>query len=77
MRQSENAMSLKKLFFWINPENLFVGFMNKNEGEDNFSVEDIFDKELGLINHDVLDHVSDDILKQFDELLDIQYSDSE
>ncbi|GLU53254.1 AAA family ATPase [Dyadobacter frigoris] len=72
--KSEEVAKILSKEFWINPENLFVGFMNKNEGEDNFGIQDIFDHESRLIDHEVLDQVSDDIIKQFDDLLDIQYS---
>jgi predicted ATPase len=58
--------------FWINPKNLFVGYMT--ETDERYDVENIFDKELGLIDHEILDKVSDDIMKQFDDLLEIEYS---
>ncbi|MCF0058226.1 AAA family ATPase [Dyadobacter sp. CY356] len=72
--KAEEVEKILSKEFWIDPKNLFVGFMNKNEGEDNFGIQDIFDQESGLIDHEVLDKVSDDIIKQFDDLLDIQYS---
>ena len=72
--KSEEVEKILSKEFWINPENLFVGFMNKNEGDDYFGIKDIYDGEIGLISHQVLDQVSDEIMKQFDELLDIQYS---
>jgi predicted ATPase len=59
---------------WIDSKNLFVGFMEKVSNNDSYGIEDIFDSELGLIKHEVLDQVSDDIMNQFDELLNIQYN---
>jgi energy-coupling factor transporter ATP-binding protein EcfA2 len=58
---------------WVNSDSLFVGAMRQIE-EEGYIIEDIFDKELGLIKHEVLDGVSDDIVMQFDDLLDIEYS---
>ncbi|WP_373514580.1 AAA family ATPase [Persicitalea sp.] len=54
-------------FLWINPENLYVGYL------DNGGIENIIDTESHLIKHEILDGVSDDIMRKFDDLLEIQY----
>ena len=52
---------------WVNPENLYVGYLDKG------GIEDIIDPETRLIKHEILDGVSDDIMSKFDDLLEIQY----
>jgi hypothetical protein len=60
---------------WVNPDSLFVGFMKDADQENTFIVESIFDSESGLIKHEVLDGVSDKLMEEFDNLLDVQYRD--
>lgn len=52
---------------WVNPERLFVGYL------ENGGIRNIIDEETSLINHEELDGVSVDIMDKFDHLLEIQY----
>ncbi len=53
---------------WVNPEQVFVGYMENGE------IKNIVNEELLQIEHDCLDSVSTDIMIKFDQLLDIQYA---
>jgi predicted ATP-dependent endonuclease of OLD family len=53
---------------WVNPERVYVGYMENGE------IRPILNPELQQIEHDLLDNVSNDIMTKFDELLDIQYN---
>jgi energy-coupling factor transporter ATP-binding protein EcfA2 len=70
-KEVENILSSE---FWVDPVNLFVGSMEKSDLTENYNLQDIFDQDIKLIKHEGLDSVSDDIMKQFDDLLEIQYS---
>ncbi|WP_159468291.1 AAA family ATPase [Dyadobacter sp. 3J3] len=72
--KSEEVANILSREFWINPENLFAGHMHENIKENNFSIKNIYNSELNLISHKVLDNISDDIMEDFDKLLEIEYS---
>lgn len=59
---------------WINPDDLFAGYMEENTDENNFCIKNIYNSELNLISHKVLDDISDNLMDDFDKLLEIEYS---
>lgn len=51
---------------WLNPNDLSVYELKNGESKD------IFDKEIGLINDNIIDDVSDEMNEEFSDLLDIK-----
>ena len=67
----QNREAVSKIIsplLWVNPERVFVGYMESG------GITPILNQELQQIEHDSLDSVSNDIMSKFDELLEIQYN---
>lgn len=67
-RNKETVGKIIDPLLWVNPERVYVGYMENGE------IRPILNPDLQQIEHDLLDNVSNDIMTKFDELLDIQYN---
>ncbi len=65
--KKEQVQKIVSPLLWVDPARFYVGYMDQG------TITDIVDRNTNLITHDMLDKVSDDIMNQFDQLLEIQY----